>query len=139
MPQVNTTKFHNKKTGGITFGEAVPKGRLTLDRCLRDRASSGLGAGSRGARGSGGGGGGGGAGGGGWGRVMPGVVTRPPPVRPDADYRGMPKIAGFQNSFSITDRFGSSIFLCVVFVLLFCVLSTGLSCLLSSGLFGWNA
>ena len=110
MPQVNTTKFHNKKTGGITFGEAVPKGRLTLDRCLRDRASSGLGAGSRGARGSGGGGGGGGAGGGGWGRVMPGVVTRPPPVRPDADYRGMPKIAGFQNSFSITDRFGSSIF-----------------------------
>lgn len=102
--QVNTTKFHNKKTGGITFGEAVPKGRLTLDRCLRDRASSGLGAGSRGTRG------GGGAGGGGGGRVMPGVVTRPPPVRPDADYRGMPTIAGFQSSFSITDRSGTVLF-----------------------------
>lgn len=54
----------------------------------------------------GGGAGGAGAGGGSGGRVMPGVVTRPPPVRPDADYRGMPTIAGFQNSFSITDRWG---------------------------------
>eukprot|EP00903_Cladosiphon_okamuranus_P016144 g14899.t1 len=97
LAMVNTTKFHNKKAGSITFKEAVPKGRLTLDRCLRDRASSGLGAGSRGSRGSGGGIGGNG------GRAMPGVVTRPPPVRPDADYRGMPTIAGFQAAFSITD------------------------------------
>ncbi|CAB1111643.1 unnamed protein product [Ectocarpus sp. CCAP 1310/34] len=92
---VNTTKFHTKKTGVITFAEAVPKGKPTLDRCLRDRGS-GLAAGSRG-RGSSESIGGG--------RVMPGVVTRPPAVRADADYRGTPTIAGFQNSFSITDRF----------------------------------
>lgn len=102
---MNTTEFHNKKTGGITFSKVVAKGRLTLDRCLRDRASSGLGAGSRGTRGSGGDAGGAAGGGGGGGRVMPGVVTRPPPVRPDADYRGMPTIAGFEKSFAITDRF----------------------------------
>ncbi|CAB1111628.1 unnamed protein product [Ectocarpus sp. CCAP 1310/34] len=90
---VNTTKFHDKKTGGITFAEAVPKGKPTLDRCLRDRGS-GLAAGSRG-RGSSESSGGG--------RVMSGVVTRPPAVRADADYRRTPTIAGFQNSFSITD------------------------------------
>ncbi|CAN0560126.1 unnamed protein product, partial [Ectocarpus sp. 12 AP-2014] len=94
LAMVNTTKFHNKKTGGITFAEAVPKGKPTLDRCLRDRGS-GLAAGSRGRGGSESSGGG---------RVMPGVVTRPPAVRPDADYRGTPTITGFQNSFSITDR-----------------------------------
>lgn len=36
---------------------------------------------------------------------MPGVVTRPPAVRPDADYRGTPTITSFDNSFSITERF----------------------------------
>ncbi|CBN77270.1 conserved unknown protein [Ectocarpus siliculosus] len=94
LAMVNTTKFHNKKTGGITFAEAVPTGKPTLDRCLRDRGL-GLAAGSRG-RGSSKSSGGG--------RVMPRVVARPPAVRPDADYRGTPTIVGFQNSFSITDR-----------------------------------
>ncbi|CAM9982342.1 unnamed protein product, partial [Sphacelaria rigidula] len=34
---------------------------------------------------------------------MPGVTTRPPAVRPDADYRGTPTIRSFKDSFSITD------------------------------------
>lgn len=83
--QANTTKFHTKKSADIRFSEVVPKGQLTLDKCLWDRAS---GSGARGRSD----------------RVIPGVTSRPPALRPDADYRGTPTIHMFKNTFSITER-----------------------------------
>lgn len=100
--QLNTTKYHTKKAGEIPFSESVKMGRPTLDRCLRDRAGRG-----GGIRGRGGDSGIANVEGSveSAGRVTPGVVTRPPAVRPDADYRGMPTISRFHGSFSITDRY----------------------------------